>query len=112
MTDQPEECRRCGARTHFITLSDTLQEHTCPSCGYKYLLEEEEEIKWEKIPKYGDLFTIEEFIENVECGGFTNDDGKGNYAMKDKMSNICVTPSEIIDGEIDKRFTHVVWFNK
>jgi tRNA(Ile2) C34 agmatinyltransferase TiaS len=42
MTDQPETCRKCGTRT---TSNDTgkRQHHTCPSCKYEYILEEDDE---------------------------------------------------------------------
>lgn len=36
MTDQPETCRRCGARTEFT--DGPPQVHTCPRCAYTYLV--------------------------------------------------------------------------
>lgn len=40
MTDQPETCGICGARTNWIDYKNGQQLHTCPSCNYIYLLEE------------------------------------------------------------------------
>jgi len=40
MTDQPETCGICGARTNWIDYKNGQQLHTCPNCNYIYLLEE------------------------------------------------------------------------
>jgi DNA (cytosine-5)-methyltransferase 1 len=40
MTDQPETCGTCGARTNWIDYKNGQQLHTCPNCNYIYLLEE------------------------------------------------------------------------
>jgi predicted Zn-ribbon and HTH transcriptional regulator len=42
MTDQPETCRECGARTHFDE-DDDIQYHRCPKCNKVYTLEEDED---------------------------------------------------------------------
>ena len=53
MSDQPETCRRCGTRTHFVERRDyqlhrgvvgrpDYQLHRCPSCGYRYKLVDRE----------------------------------------------------------------------
>jgi hypothetical protein len=74
--------------------------------------------------------TIKEFIECVNCGGFIDDDGHGYYATKDKMTNKLILPSHItgrtyifdektgkfktvkIKKYLDKKFSHIVWFNR
>lgn len=66
----------------------------------------------EDIPDYGDHMTIEDFIECAKSGGFIDYDGSGNYATKDKMTDIEIYPSDITAGVYRKDFTHVVWFNK
>lgn len=65
-----------------------------------------------EIPDYGDLMVIESFISNCECGGFIDYDGHGYYATETKMSDMMVLPSDIKHGNINKDFTHVVWFNR
>jgi hypothetical protein len=64
----------------------------------------------------GDLFTIKEFIENCEDGGFIDYDGSGNYAkeVNGKMmeSNISIFPSDIKNKSIRVDFTHVLWYNR
>jgi len=70
-------------------------------------------IKWEPLPKYGDLFTIKEFIPN--CGlGFIDSDGFGELATKNKTAGIWIKPSDFYEKNIkvDKKFTHIVWFNR
>jgi len=42
MTDQPETCRSCGARTRFRQVTDTKQFHQCTDCGKSYWLVEKE----------------------------------------------------------------------
>ena len=87
-------------------------------------------MKFEPIPKYGDLMTLDNFIECCQTGGFIDYDGHGYYAMKDKMSDKLILPSHItgrrddfdfdtgkfkkieVPINIDRSFTHVVWFNK
>lgn len=44
-TEQPENCRWCGARTNFDVLPNGLQVHQCSSCAKRYLVEFEE--SWE-----------------------------------------------------------------
>jgi hypothetical protein len=66
----------------------------------------------EPIPDYGDHMTLEEFTKSVQGGCFIDWDGSGYYATATEMSHIPARPSEIIEGSINKEFTHVVWFNK
>lgn len=69
-------------------------------------------MKFKLIPKYGDLMTIEAWIGYVKDGCFTDYDGSGVYAFKDKISDKGIRPSDVKKGKIDKTFTHIVWFNK
>jgi len=66
----------------------------------------------EPIPDYGDLMTAEEYKDNVECGGFIDYDGYGNYSdgklIYPKEGK--VYPSEI--KKFKKKYTHVVWYNR
>jgi hypothetical protein len=65
------------------------------------------------FPKYGDVMSMEDFIDCCKCGGFIDYDGFGHPALKDKMnSDIWLTPSKALEGDYDKRYTHVVWFNR
>ena len=51
MTDQPETCRKCGARTEIVDDFTTDREggssetrhqlHQCPECGYRYWLDDD-----------------------------------------------------------------------
>lgn len=80
--------------------------------------------KFEPIPEYGDLMTMQKFIDCCNCGGFIDYDGFGNYAFKDCVATkswededeewhtIEVKPSMVKKGTLDMRFTHVVWHNK
>lgn len=71
-----------------------------------------EEPTYEDIPNYGDHMTMKEFISACKNNFFSDSDGSGYYATKDKMTDIHVYPSDITSGNYRKDFSHVVWFNK
>jgi hypothetical protein len=62
----------------------------------------------------GDIMTLDEFVGCCEAGGFIDDDGIGYYSDSDKNYKVGneVCPSDITSGRVDRKFTHVVWFNK
>ena len=88
--------------------------------------------KLELVPldNIGTLMTLKNFIESCETGCLIDYDGHGYYAFKNKQSNKVVIPSFItgrqstfsmktgksgmknIKKKIDKKFTHVMWYNK
>lgn len=70
------------------------------------------EPKFEDIPDYGNVFSMEDFVENCLSGGFIDYDGNGNYVRDGKMSNINVSPSDITSGRYRKDFDSVIWFNR
>lgn len=57
-----------------------------------------------------DIYTIEEFTECVEIGGFNDYDGCGCAAKDGKKTGRSYYPSEI--DEIPEDATHIVWYNK
>jgi len=64
-------------------------------------------------PSYGDLFSLEDFIEYCRNGMFIDYDGSGTYATATMISKTHdAIPSEIKDGKIDRSWTHVMWFNR
>lgn len=64
------------------------------------------------VPEYADVMSLEDFIENVNCGGFIDSDGSGSYVRDGKESDISIYPSDIIHGSIRKDFDSVAWYNK
>jgi len=68
--------------------------------------------KLEPIPSYGDLFTLDDFIGMCKDGTLINSDGTGYYATEQGMSDVAVYPSSVMQNDISKKWTHVVWFNK
>jgi hypothetical protein len=65
-----------------------------------------------ELPDYGDVMTLEHFIENVKDGGFIDYDGFGNYVKDGKMSNIEIYPSDVKHNMIRKDFDTIIWFNR
>jgi len=75
----------------------------------------------EPLPDYGDHMTLEEFIDSCEGNCFIDDDGSGCFATATHMTNVRVSPSQVVGGGMDAvrkhtrydpEWTHVVWFNK
>lgn len=61
---------------------------------------------FETIPSYGDVFTMEEWLEQLDSGGIIDDDGCGHYAKDGMMAG----DSDPFSDEPEDA-THVVWFN-
>lgn len=64
------------------------------------------------IPSYGEHMTVREFEECCRNGLFVNDDGVGYYAGIMSMTRIPVDCRSFYNGIYERRYTHVVWFNK
>lgn len=77
-----------------------------------YLRKIQTNFKMNEQPEYGDLMTMEDFKNNVDCGGFIDSDGSGSYATEKEESNINIFPSDIKEGIYRDDFTHVMWYNK
>jgi hypothetical protein len=71
-----------------------------------------ENLKLNPIPDYGEHMTLDQFVWTCQIGGFINDDGSGEYATAHQVTNIIVHPSDIRKGNIDRRWSHVVWYNR
>lgn len=56
---------------------------------------------------FGDLMTVDEFTQNVKCGGLTDDDGSCYPIINKKEVNKACSVNNIPDEA-----THVVWYNK
>lgn len=64
-----------------------------------------------QLPNYGNLMTVQDFIENCKIGGFIDNDGCG-HPVKDNMMNddLIIYPSQRV--LIPKDATHIIWFNR
>lgn len=70
-------------------------------------------MKTEPIPDYGDIYPLNTFIEHCKFNWFIDDDGIGRLSSETEMSDIQVSPSELVLKDFDPRgWTHVIWFNK
>ena len=69
-----------------------------------------------------DVYTLDEWIGMVESGGFIDYDGMGDYALNGEKASLkssvanrfdpWVYPSDVKKGKIDRRFTHIIWYNR
>ena len=77
----------------------------------------------EPVEKDDDVYTMEDWINNVKVGGFIDYDGFGDYAIDGyKYQPPCnednvyaepwVYPSDVKKGKINMGFTHIVWYNR
>jgi hypothetical protein len=64
------------------------------------------------IPSYGDVMSLDNFIENVEDGGFIDYDGHGSYVIDGKMTNVNVFASDVENKLIRTEFDTMIWFNR
>ena len=62
------------------------------------------------LADYGDLMTIAEFLEHVESGLFTDDDGMGSAVKDGLRGEEYIYPSSL--DSIPPDVTHIQWFNK
>lgn len=59
----------------------------------------------------GDLFTRDEFRENVENGWFIDTNGEGQYSNE---TGKWLSPSSFTLDEVNNKnmeYTHVIWYN-
>ena len=64
--------------------------------------------------RIGDLFTYEQFMEEVQEGGINKYDGCGYWSYEDKVSELSYEFYSGNDWAILEKynFTHILWFNK
>ena len=64
--------------------------------------------------RIGDLFTYEQFMEEVNGGGINNYDGCGYWSYENKVSELSYEFHTGNDWVILEKynFTHILWFNK
>jgi len=95
------ECPDCG-RKHVSPLDSVLKPDTQTDQCFSNIL-----IPFAKVCTW--CLTLEDFALCLADGCFIDDDGHGYYALADKMSNKKV---ELDVSNLDRDFTHVVWFTK
>lgn len=78
----------------------------------QYLKLKKENVELKPHNKNGCLFSMTDFIENVEGGGFIDEDGYGYYSTLDEQSDIIIKPSDVIEGMYRKDFDFVKWYNR
>jgi hypothetical protein len=65
-----------------------------------------------ELPDYGDVMSLEHFIECVDCGGFIDYDGYGHYVKDGKETNIEIYPSDVEYASIRLEFDTIIWYNR
>ncbi len=60
----------------------------------------------------GELIRLKRWITGVRWGTFEDSNGFGEYAMEDAQTSIRVYPHQVSSGDIDVRFTHIVWYDR
>ncbi len=68
--------------------------------------------EFSKLPNFGDVMPLQEFIERVNSGGFIDYDGYGLYIKDNQESNIEIYPSDVKHNSVRKDFDTIIWFNK
>jgi hypothetical protein len=71
----------------------------------------ENTVKFEAIPLNGTVMTTRQFLNACKKRIFLDLWGYGYYASPLMMSNIRISPSEVLlNGKWDRKYSHVVWF--
>lgn len=92
----------------YIKMWGKPEEESYYTC-YDYRIE----TKLEPLSDYGDHMTIEDFKNCVSCGAFIPDDGSANLATNtEELVSGGVPFKLIMEGNYDKIFTHVMWYNR
>jgi len=68
--------------------------------------------KLSELPDYGDVMSIEHFVECVKCGGFIDYDGFGHYVKDGQETDIEIYPSDVKHNMVRKDFDTIVWYNR
>lgn len=78
------------------------------------LLHKVTEVKMSPIPAKDrkNTYSLRQFMEDTVNSVFLDDDGIGYYATETEVSNLIALPSEIAEGRVNHKFTHIVWHNK
>ena len=99
----------------FMEQSISLREDIDAATIAKVMKQTGDLVKYEMMDEFDQdcVMTRQSFVEDVNNGLFTNDDGHGMYA-KDRltMTNVECVPSDIEAGYIREDFDYVVWWNK
>lgn len=61
--------------------------------------------------EYGDVFTLDEFCNEIESGGISSYDGYGYFHDGQNETNMCVWDDSISWDDI-KDMPYVCWYNK
>ena len=61
---------------------------------------------------FGHLFTLKEWIDSVKCGALINYDGVGYYSDGKVIFDKEVMPSDLFIEQVDKSFSHIMWYNR
>ena len=70
-------------------------------------------IKTRPVPNYGDMMTLEEFIDLCKCDALIDYDGHGYYAESQEIiTDVLCIPSDILNGDIKNEYQYMIWFNK
>jgi len=64
------------------------------------------------LSEYGDVMSLENFIECVKDGGFIDYDGFGRYVIENQETDIEIYPSDVKNNAIRPNFDTIIWFNR
>ena len=63
----------------------------------------------EEIPEY----SVKEFKSLVDCGGFVDSDGFGEWVRPDgSLTGVFVNPSQLFNAEAPEGATRIRWYNR
>lgn len=69
-------------------------------------------MRTKNIPDYGDVFTLSEFLDMMDCGAVGAYDGSAYPSNGIVMSTKEISLFRGFEKHLPKGTTHIVWFNK
>lgn len=65
-----------------------------------------------ELPDYGDVMSLEEFVNHCKNGNLINYDGYGRYVKDGKETDIEIYPSDVKNNYVRTEFDTIIWFNR
>ena len=110
-------CQKCGiAATSFNDDAEPLrvvsERHQALIAKHVALTLQDVDL-WPLEEEHGDHMTLAEFEAACNNGSFIDYDGTGRYATAThEARDLYANPSDFKAGNINRNFTHVMWYNR
>jgi len=110
--ENSEAFQKCPPNLSYPDFQDYMKQSSKKLCEASRKYRMVETPSYSELSTFGHIMSLEDFIDNVKCGGFIDYDGYGNYVKDGKTTDINIHPSDVKHGAIRKDFDTIVWYNR